>query len=422
MDSSVTQTHRKQQSGSPGSRRLRATFCAFSLGLLLSSVLFLQTALREETAVPQLLGGTRTLKDRDGVVRKQQQEKQRLTTSFTYDPTNATDPRPRNLRLVFIGDSVTRYQYIALVYFLKTGEWLTDAVDPNPLYFGFYSNRGAFFRESNVLLQPQEQCDCGMQKPRNNSTDFRENRYFADPERGNYVVFICKFGSKPTIGNHWWPRAAAQLAAVAANDATTAVGTQQNVSNATAATAAGSSNKSSLIYHEWFHATWSDTISKHAATLKPKPDFLIFNAGLHPHDLRDANVRSSIVGAAQAAGIVPIYKTTTYMEDSAGVADYSKSAHDEVLCGSAVAHCLDLGWLGNLTGKRHNYDGFHFKPHVNKRMNLQMLAYLQMIQLSRSGENYNATARFGGPEWADNIEAPLLVLNVTTLDAHRTLR
>jgi hypothetical protein len=33
-------------------------------------------------------------------------------------------PVPRNLNIVMIGDSVTRYQYISLVYFLKFGTWI----------------------------------------------------------------------------------------------------------------------------------------------------------------------------------------------------------------------------------------------------------------------------------------------------------
>ena len=34
--------------------------------------------------------------------------------------------RPTNLRMVFMGDSTSRFQYISMVHFLQTGQWIND--------------------------------------------------------------------------------------------------------------------------------------------------------------------------------------------------------------------------------------------------------------------------------------------------------
>jgi hypothetical protein len=90
-------------------------------------------------------------------------------------------------------------QYISLVYFLKTGHWITEEnMKPqNPLYLHTYGvdARNTFFQESNKLLLPLEECDCH---------DLNEKRYFADLERGNYITYIIKFGKSSTNG-HWQP-------------------------------------------------------------------------------------------------------------------------------------------------------------------------------------------------------------------------
>jgi hypothetical protein len=101
-----------------------------------------------------------------------------------------------------MGDSVTRYQYVALAFFLKTGRWLTEDVFPNPLYIHHYGGQNPFYQATNKLLQPEEECDCYMHMPVNFSYGFSENRCFSDPKRGNYVAFIGKFGFAPTRG-HW---------------------------------------------------------------------------------------------------------------------------------------------------------------------------------------------------------------------------
>jgi hypothetical protein len=133
------------------------------------------------------------------------------------------------------------------------------------------------------------------------------------------------------------------------------------------------------------------TIARHIARLIPKPDFLIFNAGLHLNNLKDPEVHYGILEAAEATGILPIYKTTTYPNETMRGTAFDGGSHDKLLCGTVVEHCLDLTWTSDLQGPHNYYDRHHFKPDVNTRMNLQMLEYLQAITSGR-----NVTVVYGG--------------------------
>jgi hypothetical protein len=104
-----------------------------------------------------------------------------------------SDPRPRDLRVAFVGDSITRYQYMSLSYYLRFGRWLRNDVKPNILQEKHFGDWNEYFNYSKFALAPNEQCDCY----REDGAPIRfkrtyENRYFSDPERNNYVTFLFK--------------------------------------------------------------------------------------------------------------------------------------------------------------------------------------------------------------------------------------
>jgi len=72
-----------------------------------------------------------------------------------------------------IGDSVTRYQYLNLVYFLATGNWTSDPSQPNECE-AQYSSWNEFYSVTNERMQGHEICDCS----RNPGETIIENRYF----------------------------------------------------------------------------------------------------------------------------------------------------------------------------------------------------------------------------------------------------
>lgn len=286
---------------------------------------------------------------------------------------DATDPRPRNLRIVFMGDSVTRYQYIALAYFLKTGHWLTEGYSPNPLHTRYFGGRwNNFFQGSNSILRPEEQCDCIMQLRGNYTHGYSENRYFSNPEQGNYVAFIGRFAFQPMAG-HWQPESAFNSTA----DKIDIVNYKQP----------------DVLPYLWDFSAWNETIVQHIAKLVPRPDFLVFNAGIHPNHMWKPEVHNGILEAAKAVGIIPIYKTTTYSKTAKRGSNHRHNSHNNLLC-EIAPYCLDMSWTGDIEGPDHYYDNWHFKPDVKKRMNMQLLEYVQMI-ISSGG---NTTSVYNGTE------------------------
>ncbi len=97
----------------------------------------------------------------------------------------------KNQHLVMIGDSLTRYQYIALVYTLRYGHPVSQDIAPTPIYG---EHRGAttwtdFLKFSNDVLAPNEVCDCFR-----STTDFSlwfEDRYYHDHVRNISVTYIA---------------------------------------------------------------------------------------------------------------------------------------------------------------------------------------------------------------------------------------
>lgn len=84
---------------------------------------------------------------------------------------------PEGIR--FMGDSLTRYQYLNLVHFLATGNWTSDTTMPNENEERF-SSWDEFYRITNLRLQGREICDC----QRANGLRM-ENRYY---EHGQIMI------------------------------------------------------------------------------------------------------------------------------------------------------------------------------------------------------------------------------------------
>jgi hypothetical protein len=102
---------------------------------------------------------------------------------------------PNNLRLLFLGDSISRYQYINLVYFLHKKRWIEDHETPNPCVEKKYSSWVDFCNQTNLAFDGKEQCDC-FRPPikRERAKRSFDARYYADHSTGNYISTIQKFG------------------------------------------------------------------------------------------------------------------------------------------------------------------------------------------------------------------------------------
>jgi hypothetical protein len=103
---------------------------------------------------------------------------------------NSTHPHLSGLRVAFLGDSLTRYMYMSLAAYLRSGRWVDDEDEPNIVEEKQFGDWNYYFNYTNNLFRPYEQCDC--YRPPDQSWRSIENRYFNDPVGNNSIYFIQK--------------------------------------------------------------------------------------------------------------------------------------------------------------------------------------------------------------------------------------
>ncbi|KAI2499396.1 hypothetical protein MHU86_15108 [Fragilaria crotonensis] len=253
----------------------------------------------------------------------------------------------RNLRLAFVGDSITRYQYISLVSYLHSGRWIENSDTPNPVKetdFGSYQNFFAYV--SQTVLEGTEACDC-FRAAVFNPVEVFENRYYA--ENHNYVSVFLKLGGLAGQG-HWEP------------------------GSVYGANRTRFEKKSYFVPPTWRY-NWQDLILNHIAKLEPKPDFVVLNAGHWAHDLVP-EVFEAIRNVTDMVGIKAIYATTT---KSISDRDSSLRPHDVQGC-EILEYCLNRSWTANITKNyEHYWDTKHFTARVNRMLNEQLMDLLDTI-------------------------------------------
>ncbi|CAB9510391.1 expressed unknown protein [Seminavis robusta] len=280
---------------------------------------------------------------------------------------SSSTPRPRGLRLVLMGDSLTRYSYLSLVYFLRWGTWYDpDWHTPHLVQASSFDNIfhnqtwGEHSWQTNRMLWPNELCDCFRKMPGAVQVNkVVNNRYFYDPAYDNSVVYLDAKGHKGTLHG--------RIAA-------------QNVSRllyqqGLAAIKLGPSpvlppmDKLQRPF-AWVHKSWSDAISNYVAQLDPPPNLIILNAGLWPnnflyqHDLIDDMVR------ALPSNTKAMWKTTSFGKGGK-VLHKSIPETDALLC-SKLHSCWNQSWTQHVTAKYY-WDDKHFFEPVYRIMNEDLL-------------------------------------------------
>jgi hypothetical protein len=106
----------------------------------------------------------------------------------------------QNKRVVLIGDSLTRYQYLSLVYSLSTGHFLNTSLMPNPVVERSWPSWHEFYARTNEMFQPFEYCDCFRDAVR--TLQQNENRFYFDNVRNISIVYLSVVGTDHCFG-HW---------------------------------------------------------------------------------------------------------------------------------------------------------------------------------------------------------------------------
>jgi hypothetical protein len=281
-------------------------------------------------------------------------------------------PVPTNVNIVIIGDSLSRYGYLSLVYFLRWGRWFeptlekSNLMDERSFKSLFHDDAfGEFYFQSSRLLQPYELCDCynggGEQQPPDKTAYVIENRYYHDPELNNTVTFLHAFGHQDMIHG--------RIAASEAYD--TAKWDWQK-------------EEKKLVQHQftgtlWSFNQWHDVVEKYVSELDPKPEFAVVNAGMWSNSFgpKGEDVSRQFALAMDDQHFKKsIWKTTTFREGGVPMTEDAE-ATDKYMC-DLLPDCFDISWTKDL--RKDNYwDKKHFYEPVYRVINeelLEMMGYL----------------------------------------------
>jgi hypothetical protein len=334
---------------------------------------------------------------------------------------NLQPEQPRNLRLVFLGDSLTRYQYLSLAYFLRHGQWFDpdisvhNLVDAHSFHHPLHPDDdwNEFFLQSNRMLYPMEVCDCLRSR---NGEILVERRYFYDSVNNNMAVYINMNGNKTNPGRGYYGRLKPQniFGPNFKNLVGLPFGMSMNMTDV--------GNSSSSI--QWEYATWGEVIRHHVGALnlnfnmtyaniaaettrrQPSNSYVILNAGLHPHDFQNPIAAQDVRDALEDINLPGTWKTTTYAKDyvlkyqksrkqaewngtddasftrmnkSAAVAMQSShvTESDISMC-HALGRCFNLSWTARLKPSLY-FDDLHFLEPVYRIVNEDFLHQLGQL-------------------------------------------
>lgn len=105
-----------------------------------------------------------------------------------------------NKHLIMVGDSLMRYQYLSLVYAVKFGVKVIDSEKRNFVREHTFANWSDYYVRTNLLLRPNEYCDCYRTPDGLHRKQF-ENRFYEDKEKNIKITFLLFYG-KYNQG-HW---------------------------------------------------------------------------------------------------------------------------------------------------------------------------------------------------------------------------
>ena len=255
----------------------------------------------------------------------------------------------QNKYLLMIGDSLTRYQYLSLVYTLRHRHPPDETMYPDMNEFT-HKDWQPFFETTNSMLAPYEHCDCSYYDGR-----FFENRRYYDPRMNisvTYLMFRGFFleGSNDTNSLH-------------------------------------AQNPKSVSAPKWSMGVKTYLLEH----FQPKKvDYVVTNVGqfefhesVNPHEY---------ISWCQALSDKVIWKTTTAAQYETIDRPIPQRARmngvDTDMCGTKHVHCMDTSWTVKVDSTKHFYDSVHFREPVYAILNDQLMDMLKHVPSSTasSGE------------------------------------
>lgn len=275
---------------------------------------------------------------------------------------------PTDVNIVIVGDSVARYGYLSLVYFLRWGRWFDPGLEKsnlvcevsfdNPFHTDTYSE---FYFQTSRMLQPYELCDCHKNADHPNMRKYIiENRYYHDPVHRNSVTFMHAYGNERGVQGRL--------------DAQDVYTTQWH----------WDTKEKGLMNHHWSkptwqHGTWDELFDNYVSQLNPKPQFAVLNSGQwdsHFGPGEGEATSKALHDSITKLDIQPIWRTTTYDEEHQilqgdnGSDDVTLTT-DSYMC-ELFGKCLNVSWTKELDPNNY-WDVLHYFEPVYRVMNEQLL-------------------------------------------------
>lgn len=266
-----------------------------------------------------------------------------------------------NQHLVMVGDSITRYQYLSLVYALRHQNLLSSVMQPNLVEEMAWNNWPNFYQGSTSILAPYEVCDCA--RTQGAFSDAFENRYYHDPHYNITVTFFSFIADisqgRIRVNEHRIPEVAARFPVSASANRTP----------------------------EWHYDQFSldKFFTEQVAPLVPKPTAVVFNYGKWMNKLSDGALASIMFSVFNFVDIF-IWKTTT-----AGVStpdDVKIYEHDQDVQFSQIdiLTVMNTSWTKSVN-TTHRWDNIHFREPVYSLLNYQMIDLIAQKRKELESEN-----------------------------------
>ena len=278
----------------------------------------------------------------------------------------------KGLRLAMMGDSMMRYQYLSLAYYLRYGEWFDPTMRENHLTNGKgFPSWNDFFNHTNTLLAPLEYCDCYRNEDVVGFENTVENRYFYNPhEDDNSLVFITAFGTSHPVHGRLLPEQVAEkrrhpkpyvcASPLRAHNSSSSSSSKKNATTTT---------------FVWEVADWTWVLRNHVALLDPRPTHVVLNAGWWGSDYHLAahkRQRRELVQTIQdKLNMTFLWRKTTASRDHR--IPNRKRGADQYICRENPPNsCIDTAWTKQIKDELY-WDHIHMYEPVYRSLNEDLL-------------------------------------------------
>jgi len=278
--------------------------------------------------------------------------------SCYFDARRTAHCAKRGEHIVFMGDSLTRYQWVALAMSFHRGYELSSTEFPSSVIEREWRHWTQFYNGSNARLEPTTRCDCHRSYARPVGSKTIENRYYWTADGALNLTYIAVLDPSSLIGS-WMPKPPLDRDALRHGVHPT--------------------------FDPKWRLNWTAAIAQVVAPLRPPPTVLVLNTGQWGEMPYEA--ARELRAAAEAAAPRVLWKTTTRMR-KAGPTKWQRTdlharrAFDEVYDAAFLTRALDR--------ERDYWDARHYLPHVYNDLNAALLAQLYGPPLRCAGFNHGA--------------------------------